>query len=307
MKYFNSCYLQNEQTKKEFKPLHFVFITTCVGEDFFIPVKKGMEQSATLLGVDCSFIGTKEVDIKEQVAMVSDAIKMGVNGIALNIIDTLAFDTIIQKAIDNGIPVVAFNSDDNKTPNLRLSGISQNFYQAGYDLGKRISKKLDKNTTILITLHSKGISALDERVRGIQDALKRKNVKWKIIVTGIHADTAAYLIKNALMENPEIKTILCTGQVDTEGAGMVIENFFKEKNYFAAGFDLSPKIIRYIKKGHILFSIDQQPFMQGFYPVLQLYQYCSYGILPSDNEIVSSFVTQENVKEVEKLCRQHFR
>ena len=101
-----SCCGKNEKTNQTTKPLKFVFITTCVGEDFFIPVKKGMEEAASLLGVECSFIGTEGVNLKQQATMVSEAIKQEVDGIALNIIDTLAFDSVVKEAIDKGIPVV---------------------------------------------------------------------------------------------------------------------------------------------------------------------------------------------------------
>lgn len=302
-----SCCLKNEKTNQTTKPLRFVFITTCVGEDFFIPVKKGMDQAASLLGVECSFIGTKEVDLKRQVTMVSQAIKQGVDGIALNIIDTLAFDSVVKEAIDKGIPVVAFNVDDNKTPNARLSGICQNFYKAGYDLGQKISAQIPENSTVLMTIHSEGISALNDRLKGERDALIKKNIKWKVVVTGIKADSAAFVITNALNKNHGVKVVICTGQADTEGAGLAIEKNFNNMGYLAAGFDVSPAIIRLIKNDHILFTIDQQPFMQGFYPVIQLYQYCRYGILPSDNEIVASFVTKNNADNIEKLCNEHFR
>lgn len=303
----SSCNIMTRENNQRSKPLRFVFITTCVGEDFFIPVKKGMDQAASMLGVECSFIGTEGVDVQQQVSMVSDAIREGIDGIALSIIDTLAFDSVVKEAIDKGIPVVAFNVDDNKTPNARLSGICQNLYKAGFDLGQNILSLIPENSTVLMTMHSAGISALDDRLKGEQDALIRKNIKWKVVITGTKPDSASIVITDALKDNPEIKYILCTGQADTEGAGLAIEKYFSNKGYVAAGFDLSSEIIRLIKNGHVLFTIDQQPFMQGFYPVVQLYQYCCYGILPSNNEIVASIVDQYNADAIEKLCLKHFR
>jgi simple sugar transport system substrate-binding protein len=169
--------VKNEKTNQTTKALRFVFITTCVDEDFFIPVKKGMERAALLFGVECSFIGTKGVDLKQQATMVSEAIKQKVGGIALNIIDTLAFDSVVKEAKDKGIPVVAFNVDDNKTSNACLSGICQNLYKTGYDLGHKISSQIPVSSSVLITLYSEGISALNDRLKGDQDALKRKNIK----------------------------------------------------------------------------------------------------------------------------------
>jgi simple sugar transport system substrate-binding protein len=302
-----SCGPKEENGSRSSEQLKFVFITACAGEDFFIPVKKGMDQAASLLGVECSFTGTEEVDPEQQAAMVEEAVKQRVDGIALSIIDTIAFDYVVEKAMENGIPVVAFNVDDNKTPNARLSGTCQNLYKAGYDMGIRISPQIPENSTILMTMHSEGISALDDRIQGQLDALQKKNIKGKILITGTDPDTAKVLITRALKENHEIMTILCTGQADTEGAGLAIEENFSNQRYVAAGFDLSPEILRLIKKGHILFTVDQQPFMQGFYPVVQLYQYCSYGILPSNNEIVASFVDRNNADAIEKLCNEHFR
>ena len=302
-----SCSHDKTSKTNDSKPLEFVFITTCVSEDFFIPVKKGMEEAASLLGVKCSFIGTEDVDLEQQVNMVREAVKTGVDGIALSIIDTLAFDVVVREAMDNGIPVVAFNVDDNKTPNARLSGICQNLYKAGYDLGKHMAALIPDNSTILMTLHSRGISALDDRLKGQQDALAGKNITWEVVITGTDADTASVIIADALLNHPEIKYVLCTGQADTEGAGIAVEKHFGNKGYLVAGFDLSPEILRLIKGGHILFTIDQQPYMQGFYPVIQLFQYCRYGLLPSDNEIVASVVDSSNAEEVEILCSKHYR
>ncbi len=89
---------------------------------------------------------------------------------------------------------------------------------------------------------------------------------------------------------------------DQEKVKDAIQNLF-----IVAGFDLSPKIIRYVKNGHLAFTIDQQPYMQGFYPVIQLVQYIRYGIVPSNNEIGASFVTKENVEKVEQLIKEGYR
>lgn len=302
-----SCGPKIEKGSQSAERLKFVFITACAGEDFFIPVKKGMDQAASMLGVECIFTGTDEVDPERQAAMVEEAVKQGADGIALSIIDTLAFDAVVEKAMEQGVPVVAFNVDDNKTPNARLSGICQNLYKAGYDMGLMIAPQIPENSTILITMHSEGISALNDRMQGQLDALKNKNIRGKILITGTDPVIAKELITGALKENSEIMTVLCTGQADTEGAGLAIEENFSNRGYVVAGFDLSPEILRLIREDYIVFTVDQQPFMQGFYPVVQLYQYCRYGILPGNIEIGASIVDRNNADAVEELCNKHFR
>jgi simple sugar transport system substrate-binding protein len=289
------------------KPLRFVFITTCAAEDFFKPVQKGMRDAAARMGVECTFTGTPEVDIKAQAEMVRKAVAERYDGIALNIIDPVAFDDVVREAMSKGVPVVAFNVDDNKTPNARLSGVCQDLYKAGRIVGEKAAVFIPDNSRILMTVHSDGISALEDRLRGEQDVLKAKGVTWKRVVTGTTPEASAEVITSALKADPEIKVVICTGQADTEGAGLAIERHFAGKGYKAAGFDLSSETLRLIKAGHIQFTIDQQPYIQGYYPVIQLALYCRYGIRPSNIDAGASVISRSNVDEVLVLSRAGYR
>jgi simple sugar transport system substrate-binding protein len=289
------------------RPLRFIFITTCVNEDFFNPVKKGTRDAAAQMGVQCTFTGTPEVDLKAQAEMVRKALAEGYDGIALNIIDAVAFDEVVAEAMSKGVPVVAFNVDDNQTPNARLSGVCQDLYKAGRIVGEKAAAFIPDNSKILMTVHSDGISALEDRLRGEQDVLKAKGVTWKRVVTGITPEGAAEVIATALKADPEIKTVICTGQADTEGAGRALEKHFAGKGYKAAGFDLSPETLRLIKAGQIQFTIDQQPYIQGYYPVIQLALYCRYGIRPSNIDAGASVISRENVDQVLRLSRTGYR
>ena len=294
-------------SKAEGRSLRFAFVTTCVNEDFFKPVKKGMADAAAKMGVECVFVGTPEVDLKAQAEMVRKAAADGYDGIAVCMIDAEAFDGVVAEAMDKGIPVVAFNTDDNRTPNRRLSGVCQDLYKAGRSVGERALKFIPEKSKILMTVHSDNISALEDRLRGEQDVLKEKGITWKRVVTGTTPEGSAEVIAAALKEDPEIKIVLCTGQADTEGAGRAIEKHFAGKGYAAAGFDLSPQILRLIKAGHIKFTIDQQPYIQGFYPVIQLALYCRYGIRPSNIDVGATAISADNVDAVIGLSAKGYR
>ena len=288
-------------------PLRFAFITCCKDSPFFEPVKKGMRDAAKKMGVTCDWLGTEGVDIPAQVALVRRAVADGYNGIALSIIDPKAFDAVVEEAIKRGVPVVAFNVDDNATPNARLSGISQRFVAAGNALAARVAADIPQNAHVLAMLHDRGISALDERLRGIQEALKEKNVRWTVVVTGIDAAKADKLIADALRQDPEIRAVFGTGQADTEAAGRVIEKQFADRGCWVAGFDLSPEILRLIKAGRIRCTVDQQPYIQGFYPVVQLAHYLRYGIRPSNIDAGATIVDRANVDRVIELAKKKYR
>ena len=77
-----------------------------------------------------------------------------------------------------------------------------------------------------------------------------------------------------------------------------------------ATFDLSPDVIQAVRRGQIEFAVDQQPFLQGYLPILFLTQYQRYGLLPDRGEIVATgptFVTRENADAVGRLADQEIR
>src|SRR5882757_208705 len=260
--FFASHLLRADESQKHLK---LVFVTCCVDEPFFGPVKKGMHDAAKMMDVDCDFIGTKGVDPVEQAKMVRQAVTDGYNGIALNLIDTEAFDSVVADAISKGVPVIGFNIDDNSTPNARLASVNQRVHAAGRILAQHALSEIPSGAHVLMTKHDNGISALEDRLRGAQEVLKPKNITWTTIVTGNDAKSGAEVVSKALRENPGIRIILSSGQSDTEAAGRAIEAYFAKKGYWSAGFDLSPKTLELIQNGQVRFVIDQQPYVQGFY------------------------------------------
>jgi simple sugar transport system substrate-binding protein len=63
------------------------------------------------------------------------------------------------------------------------------------------------------------------------------------------------------------------------------------------GFDLTPTTLAAIKAGTLDFTINQNPYLQGFLPVLYLYMYNLSGGLvpPPDTDTGLSFVTKSTV------------
>jgi simple sugar transport system substrate-binding protein len=290
------------------KRLKFIFITCSVGEDFFRPVQQGMRDAAALLDVDCAFIGTEDVDLEAQAGMVRQAVADGYDGIALNIIHPTAFNPAMAEARAAGIPVVAFNVDATFGQGPHLSAVHQDLYQAGRSVGERAAQALPDNVKVLMTVHSEGISALEDRLRGMQDVLREKrNARWTIAVTGIHPEGAADVIARALAADPEITAVLATGQADTQGAGWAAERAATAAKPYVAGFDLSPEILRLVKSGTIAFTVDQQPYVQGFYPVLQLAHYLRYGLRPSRVDAGATIISRADVERVTRLSAEGYR
>ena len=287
--------------------LKLAFITCAVNAQFFQPVKKGMNDAAKMMNVHCDFLGTQGVDIEQQIELIRKAAAEGYDGLAVNIIDPEAFDDVIQETIDRGIPVVGFNVDDNRTPNARLSSVNQRLYEAGQSLAEYLLPLIPEEAQILITKHDEGVSALEDRLNGIQDILMRKKIKAATIITGNDPLKGMEVITEFLREIPAIRIIIGTGQSDTEAAGRAIEKYYPGRGYMAAGFDLSPKTLQMIQDGVIICTVDQQPYIQGFYPVVQLTHYLRYGIKPSDVDAGAAIIDKKNVQKVMELTKKNYR
>ena len=60
----------------------------------------------------------------------------------------------------------------------------------------------------------------------------------------------------------------------TQGVAQTIQKQgLKPKGWVGGGYDLTPITEQLLAAGYIEFTIDQQPYLQGFLPILQLYMY----------------------------------
>lgn len=281
------------------------FIAVTCDEDFFRPVRKGMADAAALMDVEAAFTGTTGVDAAEMAELARRAMAEGVEGLALVAFDAAAFAPVVAEAHARGIPVVAFNIDQGHGGAGTLSGIAQDFGAAGRALGRRAGTAIVAGSRVLLTQHDAGISALEERRDGIRAALEGRGIAWVETVTGHQVEEAARHIEAILAEDPAISTILATGQADTEGAGLAVER--AGRLVYAAGFDLSPGIVRLVEAGHLAFTIDQQPYAQGFYPVIQLVLHLRYGLMPSSLDAGAAIVDRGNVARIRALSEAGYR
>ena len=285
--------------------MRFIFIAPVIHEEFYLPLKKGMNDAAAMMNVEVAFTGTEGVETNVLANLVAQAVTEGYDGIAVNMIDQQAFNSAVQRAMAQGVPVVAFNTDAPESG--RMSAVSQNVFQAGKTVGAEVLDLIQVGSKVLITMHDAGILGLERRRDGILAELDARGIVHKVIIAASTPEASIPIISRALHDDPSIRFLCCTGQADTEAAGLVIEREFAGRGYGVAGFDLSSEILRLILSGVIHCTIDQQPYAQGFYPVLQLALYCRYGIRPSNMDSGATIVTVNEAAKLLKMKRDNFR
>jgi len=116
------------------------------------------------------------------------------------------------------------------------------------------------------------------------------------------------VITAAILNNPGVKAIGYPGGQLLGNAPTFMQAAKKAPGeIFNFGFDTSPQIVDAFAGGWVQLTADQQPFQQGYLPILNLCQQVVYGLGPIDVDTGAGFVTPDNYKQVGELAKEGLR
>jgi simple sugar transport system substrate-binding protein len=227
------------------------------------------------------------------------AISAKADGIAVSIIDPTAFNDPVKAALDAGIPVLAYNADaPASSNNARLAYIGQDLFASGQQLGKRIAS-LVPSGDIVGFIATPGSLNIQPRIDGIKSVLSGiSGISFVEIATGAKVEDELTAIEAYYLGHKNLKAMVAVDAGSTQGVSEIMEKYgLPAKGVHGGGYDLLPKTLSEIQSGNLDFTIDQQPYLQGFIPVVQLFLYKLSGGLqqPSNTNTGLLFVTKDNV------------
>ncbi|MCG2791545.1 MAG: substrate-binding domain-containing protein [Actinomycetia bacterium] len=280
------------------KAYKFVFTTHDAGTPFWVPTVAGYKHAAEIFGVTVEFIGPKTFDIAAQVDMTETAIEGDIDGLAITLPAEAAYDGGVQKAIDKGIIVVGYNTDD-PTPNARMVFVGQDQIKAGMRMGEEIKKYLPDGGEVILSTCCPGHSAIEQRLAGARTALEGSNVTviGDNLNYGADMTEAVGKIEAAHLANPDVDGIYSVDAY-TEAIGMYISINNLKGKLLGGGFDLVEGTLNFIKDGVLQFTIGQDPYSQGFYPVVIMWLYVDKGIPPKDVDTGAEVVDKNNIEQI---------
>jgi simple sugar transport system substrate-binding protein len=280
----------------------FYFVNHVTTNAFFTPTQYGMADAAALLGLPTPVWGGSETQvISQMVANFDTAVAAGAAGIALAAISGTAFTSAVSSAMSKGIPVVTYNADGeyvNGKPVIgtnRLCYVGQSLYSSGQSMGAQIKQLLPGGGNIVIFEPQVGAGNTQPRVDGAKSMLGSNfNVDVQASGAGQNVEPAAiqaYL--NA--HKSTVKGAFCADSGDTQALGPKLKEL--GMSIPAGGFDTTGVTVPNIQSGTLSFAIYQDPYLQGFLPVLYMYLYnLSGGVLvPPDTDTGLSIVTKQNL------------
>jgi simple sugar transport system substrate-binding protein len=285
----------------------FVVITHATAVPFFVPVRKGAEDAGKMVGADVTYTGPAGFDIEKQVDFIKSAIAQNVDGVATTMPDPNAFNDVVKEAMSRGIPVIAINAD--APASGRLAYVGQGNYEAGVSMGNQIVKYVPGGGHVLLCIHTAGAENLEARIKGVKEVLDKQGGKYsyRVVATGTDMVRAVSLISSALQADPSVKGMFGVEDVTGSAIAQIIDRDNLKGKVAGGSFDLVADVLNAIEKGEMQFTIDQQPYLQGFQGVMELYLLKRYNLSPADINTGIAPVTQENVAKIKELAAHGYR
>jgi simple sugar transport system substrate-binding protein len=250
------------------------------GGVFAVNVYNGAVQAAADLGADVDYVWS-DWDPQKMIQQFSEAMATNPDGIAvMGHPGEDAFEPLVDEAVAQGIIVTSQNTDlpriESRYAGQGFGYVGQELYATGYNLGKETVRRaglVEGDRAMVWGLLSQPTRGL--RTQGVIDAFEEDGlvVDYLEIDSATNADPPAGIptFVAYVSSNPDVKAVVtdhggltATLQAYLEGAGKGPDDIY------GAGFDLSPATVQAIESGFTDLVIDQQQWLQGYLPILQI-------------------------------------
>jgi simple sugar transport system substrate-binding protein len=273
-------------------------------DPFWSVVKHGVDDAATLMGVEVQYQAPQTFDMVAMAQMIDAAVASKPDGLVVSIPDGEALGDSIRAAVAAGIPVVSMDSGLDVSKDLgALLHMGIDEYPSGFAAGEKM-KSLGKTHGACVNMEV-GNVALDQRCQGFADALGGNS---QVIATSMDPTEIKAGVMGYLQQHPEIDAVLTSGSSAFDPTLAGIEEAGLGEQISLGSFDLSPTMLQAIDEGRALFGIDAQQYLTGYYPVVFLAVYDKLGMVPTSNVLTGPmFVMQDTAKQVIELSAQGYR
>jgi simple sugar transport system substrate-binding protein len=233
------------------------------GDTFWDKIRSGAEQAAADHGITLNYSNNQ--DAGEQATLVQNAIDSGVDGLATTLPTPDAIGPTVQKAVDANIPTVAFNAG---ITDYTKYGVGMYFGSdedlAGQTVGQKITAESPGHTVCVV--QEQGQVQLEARCAGVT----KTNPDTEILyVNGRDLPAVQQTIGAKLQQDPSITNVVTLGADIALAALQSKTDSGSQANVIT--FDLNADVAKQIESGGILFSVDQQPYVQGYMAVTALW------------------------------------
>jgi ribose transport system substrate-binding protein len=287
-------------------PEEYVMVSNVAAHPYWLDAQYGGQDAADALGVTWTYVGPADFNTPEQVTTLEQVIARRPAGIIVAALQPDALTPAINRAIEEGIPVVTVDTD--APASQRMTYLGTNNYEAGRTMGMRIAEVLNGEGQVGIATVP-GQFNLEERLRGIQDVFAESYPGLEIVAVvddGNDDSATANAVVAMLQANPEIDLVSSMNAVGA-GVASALRQTGLAGTVKGVVFDITDPILDAIVDGTLDSTLVQRTYMMTYLGVHLLYQYNhpteylanwldgGLGVLPNIVDTGVMVVTADNV------------
>lgn len=272
---------------------------------FWNRIKNGIKEASRETRSKTDYRAPATINMVDMARLIDAAVAQKPDGIVVSIPDATALGPSIRKAVQAGIPVISINSGSDVYEELGIAAhVGQTEYEAGRGAGRKMRSMGVKNA--ICWNHEVGNVSLEKRCQGFKDGLG--GTSRQVNVEGYDPSKIRSSAQAELRKDSSIQGILTLSAFVGEAVRDAARDMGKLSSVKIASFDLSTTAVESVDKGEMAFLVDQQPYLQGYLPVIILSKYKKYGVLPAGVVMTGpGFVTKANARQVLKWAKREYR
>jgi simple sugar transport system substrate-binding protein len=287
----------------EDKQITIAFVSGPLNDSFFPPLYQGANDAAKALGVKLNYIPIDEADIEASSARTMQAaIAQHPDVIVVGDFITTVVDPLIKQAVAAGIPVYVNQSGRDQ---WKADGAFGFVGQDPVEVGSAAAEHLQANgaKSILCVINVPGNPYLQTICKGLADKAKDLG----IASVNLELPTADSTDQNKvardigayMQSHPGIDAIFTENAAVGTAATAAVATSQLTGKVAVGTMEASAVAIQQVKDGKMLFLINEQPYLDGFYGVLFAYHYAKYGLAPVGTVATGpSFVDKSNIDKI---------
>jgi simple sugar transport system substrate-binding protein len=309
----SSIFLSSFAAEKEYKI--YVVVHGGIADPFWKVCEKGaLDAGALYPDLKVIYTGPAEFKLEEFMADIEAALASKPDALVCTLTAPEAMDESLRAAIAKGLPVVAINAPDLREPVESripvLTYVGEDSYFIGVQAALETLKRFTPKRAIFAN-HHPGATNIEARGRGYIDTLKAKGVMVESLDITDDAVKGAEMTAAYLKAHPDTDAIFCSNTLRTETIipRLEADGIKVGVDVKIAQMDCSSKILEYIKEGKVMFTMDQQQYIQGYLGVVFAYLNAKYGYIPPPAPVSTgpAVITAEDIPSLENLVKEGYR
>ncbi|MGE5274211.1 MAG: substrate-binding domain-containing protein [Verrucomicrobiota bacterium] len=265
----------------------FVFVSHDTLDPLLVATQFGAQDAAALVRCTMQWTGSPRASVKETVAALRSAISHKADGIAVAMVDEATLVPEAARAKARGIPLVAFNVGGTSS-GRRYAYVGENPHASGAGVGAEIAR-LARGGTVVLFAPGPADAWAERRLKGVFAGLAAAPKAPAATVVRLSGDARKQqgAVEAAYTGQKGVRGLFAVDGIGTLACGRAISHLgLRTRGVKGGGYDLLPDDLALVADGSLDFVVDQQPYVQGFTPVMQLFlAKISQGtVIPWDTE-----------------------